>query len=278
MKKAVSSGVFWIWMAIGLCVAQMSAAADRAKIEEFLITTGFDVALDSIRLGAESAPNMLGLDADDFGAQWVHMTGKVFKTDIMHGLALDILEQTLTPDLLNHAADFYSSDLGLRLVAAENASHMEEDEGSKSEAGEAIIAALVRHGSPRVESLNRMNAAIGSTDSAVRAIQEIQVRFLLAAAGAGVIELTLEEPDLREMLSEQAATLRTTILASSLSGAAYTYQAFSDEEVEAYAVALENPLMRRVYELMNAVQFEITANRFEALAVEMAKLQPSTDL
>ena len=36
--------------------------------------------------------------------------------------------------------------------------------------------------------------------------------------------------------------------------------------------------MRKVYELMNAVQYEVMANRFEALAAEMKRLQPSTDL
>ena len=259
-------------------VTQLAAATDRAKIEAFLTTTGFDVALESIRLGAESAPNMLGIEADAFGSNWVRMTSKVFKTDVMHGMAVDILEQTLTPDLLDHAAEFYASDLGQRLVSAENASHMEEDDAAKTEAGEAIVAGLVRHSASRLETLKRMNDAIGSTDHAIRAIHEVQVRFLMAAAGAGVIELTLDEADLRALLQSQSGDLRQSLLTSSLSGAAYTYQAFSDEEVIAYAEALEHPMMRRVYELMNAVQFEITANRFEALAQEMAKLQPSTDL
>jgi hypothetical protein len=36
--------------------------------------------------------------------------------------------------------------------------------------------------------------------------------------------------------------------------------------------------MRQVYDLMNAVQYEIMANRFEALALAMQNLQPSQDL
>lgn len=254
------------------------ANADRAKIEEFLTVTGFDVALESIKLSAGSAPQMLGFEAEDFGFQWTQLTKKVFDTEYMHDLATDILEKTLTNDLLDHANAFYGSDLGQRLVEAENASHMEEDDATKSEAGEAIFAALVGIGSPRVEDYKRMNAAIDSSGSAVRAIQEIQVRFLMAAAGAGVIDLQLEEEDLREMLSSQEDDMRLSIQASSMSGAAYTYQSFSDADVKAYADALEHPKMRQVYELMNAVQYEIMANRFEAVATEMSKLQPSTDL
>ena len=93
-----------------------------------------------------------------------------------------------------------------------------------------------------------------------------------------MIELQLEEEDLREMLSSQEDDMRLSIQANAMSGSAYTYQSFSDEDVKAYADALENPKMQRVYELMNAVQYEIMANRFEAMATEMSKLQPTTDL
>ncbi len=276
--RAVRFTVFGAFALFWFHISAALAASDRVKVEEFLTTTGFDVALESIKLGAESAPIMLGLDKEDFGAQWSSMTDTVFDTDVMHGLALDILQQTLSPDLLSHASDFYGSDLGQRLVDAENASHMVEDEDGKSEAGEAIVAALVRHGADRLETLKRMNAAIGSTTSSMRAIQEVQVRFLMAAAGAGVIELRMDEPDLRALLDAQSTDLRQAIMTSALSGSAYTYQAFSDDEVTAYADALEHPKMKRVYELMNAVQFEVMANRFEALAAQMSKLQPSTDL
>lgn len=256
----------------------LGAAADRGKLQEFLEVTGFDVALESIRLSASSAPQMLGLEAEDFGTEWTRLTTEVFATDIMHDMAVDILANTLSDDLLTHAADFYATDLGQRLVVAENASHMSEEDALKSESGEAIIAGLTRLGSPRLAYLERMNAASDSAGTAVRAIQEVQVRFLMAAAGAGVIELQLSEPDLRELLSQDEDTMKAEIAENALSGSAYTYQAFSDAEVLEYAKALEHPKMRSVYDLMNAVQYEIMANRFEALAIAMQRLQPSQEL
>ena len=261
-------------------VVQMAWASgpQRTKIEAFLTVTGFDVALESIKLSAGSAPTMLGLDAEDFGSQWTELAGQVFDVAVMRGLAVDMLEQTLAPDLLDHAAEFYGSGLGQRLVAAENSSHMVEDEAAKTEAGEAIVAGLVRRGSSRLADLRRMTQAVDASGSAVKAIHEIQVRFLMAAAGAGVIDLRMDEPDLRAMLEAREGALRRALLASSLTGAAYTYQAFSDEEVTDYADALEHPKMMEVYELMNAVQFEVMANRFEELAAAMAGLQPSSEL
>lgn len=259
-------------------VAGPARAADRAKLEAFLEVTGFDVALGSIRLGADGAPSMLGLEAEAFGSEWKRLVSEVFATDVMLGFALDILEQTLDDALLSHAADFYASDLGQRLVEVENASHMHEDDDAKRVEGEQIVAALVQAGSPRVALLRRLNEATGSEDTSIKFIHELQVRFLMAAAGAGVIELRMEEEDLREALRSDEAQLRTRIGASALANAAYTYQAFSDAEVTAYAEALEHPKMRQVYELLTAVQFEITANRYEAVADRLAAMQPSQDL
>ena len=130
----VMRNAFAIWtLALALiCAPVLATAADRAKLEDFLEVTGFDVALESIRLSASSAPEMLGFHKDDFGSEWTRLTGDVFATDKMHGMALDILEQTMDDEMLTHAADFYASDLGQRLVVAENASHMSEEDDLKS--------------------------------------------------------------------------------------------------------------------------------------------------
>jgi hypothetical protein len=267
------------------CLAAMSAlmprsanAADRDQIEAFLTTTGFDVALDSIALTSSSAPTMLGMEPDAFGADWSRLTRQVFDTEQMHEMALGILEKTLDEDVLDHAVEFYGSDLGQRLVEAENASHMIEDDELKQEQGRAIVAGLVQISSPRVDVLNRMNLAISGTETALRALQEVQIRFLLAASAAGVVELRLDADGLRAMMRENEGNLRAALQQSALAGAAYTYQAFSDEEVEGYTEALENPKMQEVYELLNAVQYEIMANRFEVLAQKMADLHPGQDI
>ena len=258
--------------------ASAAQAKDRAEVERFLNVTGFDVSLDSIRLSAKSAPMMLGLDADDFGYQWTLLANDIFASEIMREMALDMLSEALSAELLEHAVGFYASELGERLVEVENASHLSDDNELKSESGEAIVDGLIRIGSPRIELLKRMNAASDAAGTSVRAIQEVQVRFLMAAAGAGVIELSLDEADLREMLRNEESELGFSLQASGLAGAAYTYQAFSDSEVEEYTKALENPKMQKIYDLMNAVQFSIMADRYEELAVRMATLQPSEDL
>lgn len=256
----------------------LRAAESRDRIEAFLEVTGFDVALESIALLASDAPAMLGMQADDFGADWSRVSREVFDTDRMHDMAIGILGEALSDDLLAHAATFYASPLGQRLVEAENASHMVEDDEAKLSEGQALVAEAVAAGDPRIEILRDLNTAVDGSGTAVRAVQEIQVRFLMAASYSGVLDAELDEEALRAALRQGEAELRVSIQMSALASAAYTYQGFSDEDLRAYLDALEQPEMQKVYELMNAVQYEIMANRFEVLAVRMAELHGGQEL
>ena len=263
---------------LGAVTPTRAAAAERDRIEAFLQVTGFDVALDSIALSAADAPAMLGFDPAMFGPAWDRLVADVFDTAGMRGMALDILEDTLDDALLAHAAEFYASDLGQRLVAVENASHMARDEGDGHDRGAAILERLRAVAAPRLAILERMNAAIDAGGQGLHALQEIQLRFLMAASAAGVIELRLDEGELRAILAENLEAMRAEMRESALASAAETYRDFTDAELTRYAEALEAPEMRRVYELLNAVQYEIMANRFEALALRMGDLQPGQDI
>lgn len=253
-------------------------AADRDKLQAFLKVTGFDVALDSIALSANDAPLMLGMEASDFGFHWSRISKEVFAQDKMHGMALDLLEKTLEDDLLAHAATFYASPLGMRLVEVENASHLVEDTEAKRKAGDLLIEQMQRDNPHRLAEIKRMNAAIDSSGHGVRAVQEIQVRFLMAASNAGVLRMKIDEQALRARLRENEGELRDSMKKSALAGAAYTYKDFTDAEISAYADALEDKRMVEVYELMNAIQWEIMANRFEALAGKMVGLDKGEEL
>ncbi len=269
-----------MFLTVGLVLMSAAAAraADRDRLEAFLEITGFDVALESIKLSASTAPRMLGVDPGVFGSEWTRLSQDVFDVPVMHGMALDILEQTLTDDLLTHAADFYASELGQRLVEVENAAHLDEEDDERRDAGRALVAGMVEAGDARLEILKRMNAAVSGDDASVRAFQEIQYRFLLAASAAGVLELRVDPDELRAMLERDQDRLRIAMRESALANAAATYETLSDDDLTAYADALEHPDMQQVYVLMNAVQYEIMANRFEILAARMADLQPGQEL
>lgn len=275
---SVSRSLAAVVLLVAVTCAQWAFAADRDRLKAFLQVTGFDVALDSIALSAADAPQLLGMSASDFGANWTRIADDVFDTGAMRDTALDILEQTLSDDDLAHAASFYASPLGLRLVEVENAAHMVADDARKQAEGEELVAAMVASGDDRLDVLMQMNAAVDSGDVAVRAVQEIQVRFLLAASVAGVLEQEIDEDTLRSLMKETEGELRLSMRRSALASAAFTYRDISEEDLRTYLTALQDPQMQRVYELMNAVQWEIMGDRYEALAVRMAQIAGGQDL
>lgn len=263
-------------IALLLFVTQ-SMAADRDKVAAFLKVTGFDVALESIQLSASDAPRMLGLQAEDFGASWSLLAKDVFDVAEMQSDATDILEQTLSDEALAHGAEFYASDLGQRLVEAENANHMRDRTDKRGEGGR-LLAEMRTTNPDRIALLERMLDAIGSEEQGLRAANELEVRFLMAAQQAGVISLRVDEQGLRAAQAENAEDIKKSMRLSGLASSAATYQDFSDDDIIAYTQALEAPLMQEVYELMNAVQFEIMADRFEEVAERMAELNPGQEL
>ncbi|MEQ9695996.1 DUF2059 domain-containing protein [Shimia sp. SDUM112013] len=279
MTKALyaKAGGFLALILSVLLYVQAAQAASRDSVEAFLKVTGFDVAIDSIALSAESAPAMLGFEGDEFGAEWTRLADLVFSEEIMRERAISILQETLDEDMLAHAAGFYATDLGMRLVEAENLSHFADDE-VKQEEGEALVDELMAEDSVRIDAFERMSHAIDPNDIGPKAFQEVQIRFILAAAYAGLIQLRTDEAGLRAALAADYETLREMMNRSALAANAWTYRDFTDEEVLTYAEALEDPDMATVYELMNAVHYEIMLNRFEALALQLGQVGPAEEL
>ena len=282
VPRRLTQGLGRLALAGSLAVAVMLTppqvdAADRQRVDAFLTVTGFDVALESIKLSAKDAPAMLGVNANDFGLSWTRLADQVFDVQVMQDMGAEMLEETLSDEALAHAADFYATDLGQRLVAAENDSHMAE-RSDKMESGAEMIERFKTEDPERVAIFDRMMRAIGSAESALNSSNELQIRFLMAAAGAGIVELKMDEQGMRALQAENREEALASIRESSLKSAAVTYRDFSNDELRTYAEALEDPLMQEVYELMNAVQFEIMANRFEVVAQRMRGLDPGQEL
>ncbi len=263
-----------VWSVSGLASAQ---GAEPEKIRNFLTVTGFDVAIASIQQGAMMGPALTGEAPDQFGREWVRLAETVFEPKQMVDDAVEMIGAVMPVALLDHGVAFYGSDLGQHIVAIENETHMEDDD-TKQAAGEKLVMQLIDEGSPRMDVFRAMSLAIGSVDVAIRSIVEIQVRYLMAAAAAGATDIEMDEADLRAMLMSQQDEMRRNIEVNGVVANAYAYRALTDQELIDYLSALQDPNMKQVYEVLNAVQYEIMADRYEKLASELAGLAPETDL
>ncbi len=250
---------------------------DRGKLRAFLVVTGFDKAIEGLQAGAMAGPGLAGDDPDAFGADWVRLAREIFDKPAMIEQALDMMEAVMPEDLVDHGAAFYASDLGLRLVAAENASIATDDE-VKYAMAEEVVSDLIASNPERLALYQQMSEAIGGIEQSIRSVIEIQLRYLLAAMSAGSSDLEMSEQDLRAMLEGQAPQIAESVQIYAMLESAYTYREFSDAEVEEYLRALQHPKMQQVYEILSAIQFEIMADRYERLAAALADLEPQTDL
>jgi hypothetical protein len=179
--------------------------------------------------------------------------------------------------LVNAGADFYASDVGQRLVAAENQGHMTPSEQKFGE-GTALVEAMIAASDPRIELFRALTDAVGSQEVSQRAVVEIQVRFLLAAASAGALPQGPDEAELRAILTAQAKASAAQTEFFGLVSNAYTYRDISTADLEAYLEALRTPDMRQVYEILNATQFQVMIERYEKLGARLSELAPQQDL
>lgn len=263
-------------LVLAMIVALSAQAAEREDYRRFLEVTGFDVAITSMQQGAMAGPGIAGDAPDAFGQQYVALAEKVFDPDLMLDRAIEMMAAVMPDALLAHGEAFYGSDLGRRLVAAENESHVTDDDIRYAE-GETIAAALAEGSPERLDDYRAMMEAIGGVEASVRAVIEVQYRYLLAAMAAGSVEFDFSPDELRALLEEQIPEISQNIAAFSMLGAAYTYRDFSDADMRAYREALEKEPMRQVYEILNAIQFQVMAERYEALAAELAGLTPEQE-
>ncbi len=252
-------------------------ATERAKLRAFLEVTGFDKAIEGLQDGAIAGPGLAGDAPDAFGSEWVRLAREIFDKPEMIEQTLDMMEAVMPEALIDHGAAFYATDLGQRLVAAENASIATPDD-EKYALAEELVSDMIQSDPERIELFREMSDAIGGVEQSVRSAIEIQVRYLMAAIAAGSSDIDMSEADLRGLLESQADEIRQNVQIYSILGSAYTYRDFSNEELRLYVEALKHPQMRQVYEVLNAIQFEVMAARYERLAAALAGLAPQTEL
>lgn len=269
--------VRFLLAAVLALTAAMAAAADRGKLAAFLSVTGYDVVIESLQQGAMAGPGLVGDAPDTFGRQYAALAEEVFDPADMQARALDILAAVMPDELVDAGADFYASDLGQRLVAAENSGHLTPS-AEKFAQGTSLVEAMIAASDPRIDLFKGLADAVGSDDVSQRAVVEIQVRFLLAASAAGAMPQGPDEAELRAILTAQARAQAPQTEFFGLVSNAYTYRDISTPDLEAYLEALREPQMQQVYEILNATQFQVMIERYEALGARLSELAPQQDL
>lgn len=254
-------------------------AASEEKVAEFLTVTGFDVAIDGLPSSADNAPKILGLEKSDFGPGFDAAAERAFDLSVMRPKAVQMISENLTDEELDHAIAFYSTELGQRLVATENASHLDDDVSARQERGGLILAELEPEAQEeRVDVLKVLAEASVTMEDSLKGQVGAQFRFLVAADYEDLYTLALPESMMYNLLLSTMLGMEGEILMDAVVSSAATYEDFSNEELATYTAALQKEDMQSVYEVMDNVYFELLGDGFEKLAREMAQLGVSEEL
>jgi hypothetical protein len=144
--------------------------------------------------------------------------------------------------------------------------------------GGRLVEEMTANDPERLKLMSELATAVGATDVSIRALVEMQVRFTMAAAAAGSLDLGMGEDELRARSTEAMDGLRGQLQEMGVVGNAYTYRALSNEDIAEYVATLKTPEMQQIYEVLNAVQYEIMIEKYEELGSRMGELKPETDL
>lgn len=260
-----------------LPLASHAQGVPSDKIRAFMKVTGYDVVIQSLQQSAMAGPGLVGSAPEDFGKQYSALAEEVFALPLLEERAVEILSAVMPEDLIDYGAAFYASELGQRLVEVENASHLSDDD-QRMEEGQKLVETMAREQPVRLDLVKRMASAVGSEEVSLTALVEMQVRFILAAAAAGAIPMDIDEQELRATTRMMVDDLRMQIQAMNVIGNAWTYRDLTNDDIQSYVEVLEGEKMQAIYEILNAVQFQIMIERYEILGQRMGELRPESEL
>ncbi len=131
--------------------------------------------------------------------------------------------------------DFFDTDLGQDIVAAEIAARAGMADPGIAEAARAAVMMAERENDPRLERFAAFSADLGLVDRNVTAMMNAQIQFLTGLADAGGMEPALPQDELLSFIAAQADDLRAEAEEWLAAYQLMAYGALSPEVFDAFA-------------------------------------------
>lgn len=202
------------------------------RVEEVL--RGFPEALLQ---GMDENPGAWGTDMPREAVK--QAAERHFNATVMaNGMRL-LMTGTMTPADLDAAIQFYSTDLGRRIVALEVAAAAPELADTVEKEGARIYGDLQDRDSPRIGQIRRMIEAMSLIDWGMAMVMNMSFAMFSAVYAGPEAEGGLSEEQILTMINASMGGLRGELTAVMNAESAFTYRDLSDEEFERYVMFLE---------------------------------------
>jgi hypothetical protein len=195
-----------------------------------------------------------------------------YRPDVIYAAVREQLELRRDENKMNELLAWYRLPLGTRLVDLEVAAAI-------AQVGIEIVeyAERLKENPPtyeRLESLQRLDAAVGNTDLSVDLAMVMQESMARAIDPVLPPERRMKpgqlQRDLARMRAEIVTPTRNAVLLTML----FTYRSVGDEDVRAYLRLMESPAGRWFSEATRRAMLQSIAAAAEMTATELARMVP----
>lgn len=248
------------------------------QVLQFLQVTGFHMAIEDLANQAHAAPGVFGLNDPKFGRDWSRGVDIIFDEEALMQQAASLLLGTLDEVAVTYALEFYSSDLGVRLVAAETTRPKIDTADAMHKIDEVKNLNLDPDHLLRGDLIRKLSATTQSADFHLVSFLSVQNSLLLAAHSGEVAASEFDAEKSLQFLQIDASEMQSRFQSRLVERASDIYRDFTNEELNGYLAALEHPHMQEVYGQMHAMLLQLVSNRLDVLTMELIKWQSSQEI
>ncbi|MEP3741177.1 MAG: DUF2059 domain-containing protein [Sulfitobacter pontiacus] len=230
MRAWIFAPLLWLVALPAWADARMTVLVDLLELREAAA-----ILSDEGQAHAETLnQDMLGGQG---GPGWTLQVERIHDPERMVEAVRRALEETMSPSAVEDAIDFYTTDLGGRIVALENAARAAIAEREVEQIARANYGVLAGDNDPRLALIRRLITSADMVDRNVSTALNSNLQFLRGMRDGGALEDSDED-----LLSEIGGDLDAVTEDTSVWAHAYmllAYHPLSDAEIERYAAFSE---------------------------------------
>lgn len=256
MDLSDRSGFFGLILAVCLCLAQPSQAAEQTRGAAMLRLLGFDIAVASFTEQIKGGPRNIEGQDSDFEADRRAMIDRMFQPDMLFAAVVARVEGSFEPSEYDALEAYFSQGVGLRATEAEKFAQS-QPQGTNEEARLIAIEDLLENDPERLDQISRLIVSMDLVASGSAMAMNLGYAMLSGMASSGQLPGDLSDARILGMLNIQRGQIEERIFDGSIESSAYTYKDLSDADMEDYISFLESDLGQKLYNVLNTALVDV---------------------
>ena len=196
--------------------------------ERLLDLLGFRAMADYVGRSFEGMPEASGGQfAPEVVEKWPAIIADRIDPDRVYGATAAAVAERMSDDEVAVLTDFFATDAGRRITAAEEAMQMIDDPVALSEAQADYLAGLDDSFRDRFALYQDLLDALGSVDSGTALVMNINFAMVSGMVASGLMDPVPSDEEILAMIGQSEGQIRDMVYRTSIETMAYTYRDIS---------------------------------------------------